>query len=109
MKTDRAYLLHLIESIERIENYTVQGKAAFLKEPIVQDAVLRNLQTLAESTQRISPAVKEANPEVGWRRIAAFRNVLVHDYLGVDLEEVWKIVERNLSELKRQIERIVAE
>jgi uncharacterized protein with HEPN domain len=54
----------------------------------LQDAVLRNLQTMTESTQRLSDALKAAHPDVEWRRIIAFRNVLVHDYLGIDLERI---------------------
>ena len=68
-----------------------------------QDAVLRNLQTLAESTQRLSDASKSAHLEIDWRRVAAFRNVLVHDYLGIDLETVWRIVETDIPDLKRAI------
>jgi len=75
------YLLHVKESITRIEQYTREGKDVFSHDVKTQDAVLRNLQTLAESTQRLSEVVREAHPEVEWRAISAFRNVLVHDYL----------------------------
>ena len=70
---------------------------------MVQDAVLRNLQTLAEATQGLSEETKAGHPQVEWRRIAAFRNVLVHNYLGIDLEAIWDIVQRDLPELKRVI------
>jgi uncharacterized protein with HEPN domain len=69
----------------------------------LQDAVLRNLQTMSESTQRLSDALKAAHPEIEWRRIAAFRNVLVHDYLGIDLETVWEIVRRDVPQLKSTV------
>ncbi len=69
----------------------------------IQDAVLRNLQTMSESTQRLSNAAKAAHPEIEWRRISAFRNVLVHNYLGIDLDLVWQIVQRDIPELKRVI------
>ena len=61
------------------------------------------MQTLAESTQRLSDASRSAHPEMDWRRIAAFRNVLVHNYLGIDLESVWKIVQHDVLDLKRVI------
>jgi uncharacterized protein with HEPN domain len=64
---------------------------------------MRCLQTLAESTQRLSGASKAAHPEVNWYKISGFRNVLTHDYLGVDLERVWKVIERDLPDLKRSI------
>jgi uncharacterized protein with HEPN domain len=76
---------------------------------LIQDAVLRNLQTLAESTQRLSENFKGKHPEVDWYKISGFRNVLVHDYLGVDLEMVWKITERDLPNLKRSINAMLQE
>jgi uncharacterized protein with HEPN domain len=69
----------------------------------LQDAVLRNLQTMTESTQRLSDALKTAHPDVEWRRIIAFRNVLVHDYLGIDLERVWEIIQHDVPTFKRAI------
>jgi uncharacterized protein with HEPN domain len=70
---------------------------------------MRNLQTMAESTQRLPDATKEAHPEVDWYKISGFRNVLVHGYLGVDLERVWIIVERDLPSLKRAITSMLKE
>ena len=69
-----------------------------------QDAVLRNLQTLAESTQRLSSELKAKYPEIQWQRIAAFRNILVHDYLGIDIEKIWDISRNDIPELKRTIQ-----
>ncbi|MBN2130920.1 MAG: DUF86 domain-containing protein, partial [Sedimentisphaerales bacterium] len=73
MKDDRVYLLHIFESIRRIEEDTADGKVAFLASHTLQDAVLRNLQTLAESTQRLSGTIKAEYPKTEWARIAAFR------------------------------------
>ncbi|MFQ5828019.1 MAG: DUF86 domain-containing protein [Candidatus Methylomirabilia bacterium] len=107
MRDQRLYLIHIIECITRIERYTAEGKAAFFADPKTQDAVLRNLQTLAESTQRLSPDLRAARPEVDWRGIAGFRNVLVHDYLGINMVRVWEIVERDLRGLKGRMEVIL--
>ena len=103
MRDDRLYLIHITECIERIERYTAPGRDAFLSDTLIQDAVLRNLHTLSESTQRLSNTMKDQHPEVDWTSIAAFRNVVVHDYLGIDLPRVWDIVERDLPNLKRAI------
>lgn len=107
MKDDRLYLIHILECISRIELYTKDGKETFLRDTMRQDAVLRNLQTLAESMQRLSVPLKDAHPEVAWERIAGFRNVLVHDYLGVNVARVWQIVEAGLPELKQHIASIL--
>jgi uncharacterized protein with HEPN domain len=107
MKDDRLYLIHIIECIARIESYTQCPKQDFLRDTMRQDAVLRNLQTMAESTQRISAALKNAHSEVAWQRIGGFRNVLVHNYLGVNVARVWEVIEHGLPDLKRQIQAIL--
>jgi len=109
MNEDCLYLVHISECIERIRHYTVEGRDAFFADTKTQDAVLRNLHTLCESTQRLSQPLKDRHPDVDWRSIAGFRNVVVHDYLGVDLQQVWSIVERDLPELEGRIEAILAE
>lgn len=73
---------------------------------LVQDAVFRNLQTLAESTQRLSPELKAEYPEINWKAIAGFRNILVHDYLGLDLELIWTVIENRLPELRDNLAKI---
>ena len=107
MKDDRLYLIHISECIQRIERYASVGRDAFFSDDKTQDAVLRNLQTLAESTQRLSDALKKGHPDLDWRGIAAFRNVAVHDYLGIDLKQVWDIVARDVPALKRKVEAIL--
>jgi uncharacterized protein with HEPN domain len=103
VKDDRLYLIHIQEAIERIEEYTQDGKEFFLDDRKTQDAVLRNLHTLAESSQRISNALREQYPQVDWRILAAFRNVVVHDYLGISLDRVWDIVQNDLPRLKENV------
>ncbi|MBA7616396.1 hypothetical protein ES703_23692 [subsurface metagenome] len=108
MKDDRLYLIHISECIERIESYiSGKDKGQFLDSTLIQDAVVRNLQVLAESTQRLSDATKESAGEVDWFKIAGFRNVLVHDYLGIDIERVWNILEKDLPLLKKAIQRML--
>jgi len=104
MKDDRLYLIHITECIEHIESYTENiDKEEFLDTTLIQDAVIRNLQVMAESTQRLSEQIKQTRPEIDWHRIAGFRNALVHDYLGVDLEGIWNIVEKEIPTLKKAI------
>jgi uncharacterized protein with HEPN domain len=103
MKDDRVYLHHIRECIQRIEENVAGGRAPFMASHTLQDAVLRNLQTMTEATQRLSEALKATHPEIEWRRIAAFRNVLVHAYLGIDLERIWEVIERDVPPLKQTI------
>jgi uncharacterized protein with HEPN domain len=106
---DRAYLEHIQECIRRIEENTKGGRKAFLSSHTLQDAVLRNLQTLSEATQRVSDTLKGTHPEIEWMQIAAFRNILVHDYLGVDTEQIWQIVRRDIPKLKAAVVAMLSE
>ncbi|MHB1351637.1 MAG: HepT-like ribonuclease domain-containing protein [Desulfobulbaceae bacterium] len=101
MKDDRLYLIHLSESIEKIESYT-KGLdfSSFMQNTLIQDALLRNLQVLSESTQRLSEDFKMRHSEIEWYKIAGLRNILVHDYPGIDLETVWAVVSDKPPELK---------
>ena len=103
MKDHTVYLRHVQESIRRIEENVSEGQDRFMTSHTLQDAVLRNLQTMAESIQRLSDDLKAAHLEIEWPRIAAFRNVLVHDYLGIDIERVWEITQRDIPKLKQAI------
>jgi uncharacterized protein with HEPN domain len=104
MKDDAVYLNHILRCIGRVEEYSANGREAFFSSPLVQDGVIRNLQTLAESSQRVNESIKQSWPEVDWKGLAGFRNVLVHDYLGVDLDLVYRAVEHDLPRLKRACE-----
>ena len=106
MKDDAIYLQHIQECILRIEHYTAEGHSAFLASTLIQDGVLRNLQTLGQSVLQLSERLKASHPEVDWKSIVGFRNVLVHDYLGVNVARVWEIVERDVPDLKAKLTKI---
>lgn len=109
MKDDRVYLRHILECLDAIQEYTKEGQGVFLTDRKTQKATLRELQELAESTQRLSPDLKERYPEVPWRDIGGFRNVVVHDYLGLNLFRIWSIIERDLPPLRTVIQSILRE
>ena len=70
--------------------------------------MLRNLQTLAESSQRLSVEIKLTEPQIPWRELAGFRNVIVHGYLGIDLAAVWLVVEHDLPALAEAVDRMAS-
>lgn len=102
-KNDKIYLIYILECISKIEKFITDGEDAFMKSELIQDAVLRNLHTLTESTQRISEVVKLEYTDVPWQDIAGFRNVLVHDYFMIDKKRIWKIIRDNIPILKIQV------
>ena len=109
MREDRVYLQHIAECIRRIEENTSKGREEFLQSHTLQDAVLRNLQTMSEATQRLSEDRKNKYLQIEWSRIVAFRHVLVHNYLGIDLEIIWGITQRDVPELKTAISAMLEE
>lgn len=108
VETDRVLLAHMRDCIERILEYTADGRRTFNASRMVQDAVLRNLQTLTESSQRLSEPIKAIEPQVLWRELAGFRNMIVHAYLGVDLGAIWLVIEQDLPPLAAALDRMAA-
>ncbi|MCK6418683.1 MAG: DUF86 domain-containing protein [Alphaproteobacteria bacterium] len=103
---DRLHILHILESITRIQTYTADGKASLTQDRKTYDAVLRNLQTLSESAQKLDEKVKQSCPEIAWPKISGFRNILVHDYLGdLDYDLLWQIIIHRLPELKKCMDK----
>jgi uncharacterized protein with HEPN domain len=109
MKDSRVYLIHIRDCIARVEAYTIEGKAAFLEDIKTQDAVIRNLEVLCESTQQLPEEWKIAYPTTDWRSVADFRNVLAHQYLDIDLEIVWNVIENYLPDLKNAVNLMAQE
>ncbi len=109
MKDDRLYLIHIWESIQRIESYSIEGKSAFLASTMMQDAIIRNFEIIGEATKHLSLEMRLSNPEIQWRGLAGFRDVLIHNYMGVDLVEVWNIIEKELPQIKNSLEPIMIE
>jgi uncharacterized protein with HEPN domain len=107
-KADRVLLAHMRDCLDRIDEYAHAERTRFEASRLVQDAVIRNLQTLAESSQRLSSEIKGTEPQIPWRELAGFRNVIVHGYLGVDLGAVWLVVEQDLPPLTEAVGRMAA-
>ncbi|MBB4091107.1 HepT-like ribonuclease domain-containing protein [Salinibacter ruber] len=100
---DELYLEHIRERIGRIEACAQEGREAFDASPILQDAVMRNFEVIGEAVKQLSPDLRDRYSSVEWRRVAGFRDVLIHNYMGVDLDEVWNVIERDLPRLKRTV------
>jgi len=108
MKKDpRVYLAQILERIDRIREYTIDGKAAFFADPRTQDAVIRNFEVIGEAAKRISDEYRNNHPSIPWRELAGFRDVLIHQYEGVSIAEIWNIVEKNLEPLRQAIKTIL--
>jgi uncharacterized protein with HEPN domain len=106
---DQVYLDHIMECIQKIESYTVGIEHMFFEVDELYDSTLRRLQIMAESTQRLSDETKSLAPEINWRALAAFRNILVHQYPGdIYPDKVGQHVREDLPKLKIAIEKIIS-
>ena len=106
-KDPRVYLAHILECADRIERYLGQDREAFLRDTMVQDAVIRNFEVIGEAAKRIPEQFRVVHAGIPWRLMAGFRDVLIHDYEGVDLERVWRIAQEDLPAVKIAIARIL--
>ena len=109
MRDDRERLLDIQEAIDNIKKYAVRGQQAFGEDELVQSWVIRQLQILGEAATKISDDFQGRHPDVPWHKIIGMRNILVHDYFGIDVNIVWSIVEKDMPVLERQIKELLKE
>ena len=108
-RSDRTYLLHIRDAIMRIEEYSIVGREEFFAKTHWQDAIIRQLEIVGEASKRLSEELRNANPDVPWRRVSGLRDVLIHNYMGVDLEAVWSVIETGIPALRATITRLLAD
>lgn len=106
MRRDLERLQDVIDAIDRIQQYT-QSRAAFDADPLVQVWAIHHLEIIGEACRALSDALRGRHPEVPWGAIVGMRNILVHDYFGLNLDEIWAAVERDLPDLKLRIQAIL--
>jgi uncharacterized protein with HEPN domain len=109
MRADRLRLHDILEAIERIERYASKGRAVFLEQELVQTWIIHHFQIIGEATSRLSDDLCAKHPEIPWAQIVAMRNILVHEYFGVDLNEIWRTVEQVLPAFKVQIQELLGQ
>lgn len=107
MKDNHQYIRFIKECIDDIHTFISGDEESFILDKKTQFAVIRALQILAESTPRLSPEIKESYPEVDWRGIAGFRNVLVHDYFGLNPARIWEIAQNDLPTLENAVKKMI--
>ncbi len=109
MESDLVYLRHMLDAIEKIDRYlTGVDYEAFAANDMAMDAVVRELEIIGEAARNLSIAFIEEHPEMPWRRIKAMRNILIHQYFGVNLKVVWDTCRSNLPQLKSFVQSWLA-
>lgn len=98
---------HAVDALDAILEYAQDGRDAFFADRKTQDAAIRNIQVLGQAVKGVSEQTRALDPEIPWRQIAGMRDKLIHEYVGVDLELVWDVVERDLPSLRPRIQALV--
>lgn len=108
MKTNETYLHHILDAIEQIEQYVESlDRSAFVESELHQDAVMRQLEIIGEASRQLSESFRDNHSSIPWHAIIGMRNRVAHDYLGVDLDVVWDVVNHDLPELRRDVRRLL--
>lgn len=108
MKTEDLYLSHIVDASVLVDKYIAHGKDAFLTDDMIQNAIIKVVGNIAESASKLSTETKEEYADIPWQTVKAFRNVLVHDYLGdLDCEELWQIINHDLPTLVNVAKKIL--
>lgn len=107
MRDDREKLQDILEAIDRIERYSIRGRQVFEEDELIQSWFVQNLQIIGEAARTLSVSTKSLNPEIPWSKIIGMRNVLAHNYFEIDLELVWVAIERDIPDLKHNVEIIL--
>src|SRR5438309_5681048 len=104
MDRDRLYLEYIQESIDLVEQYARDGELAFFSDQRTQDAVLRRMETLADAASHLSVELRTRHPDIPWRQVMSFRNVLAHAYWDIRLDRVWQAITADLPSLKAAVD-----
>ena len=106
MKNDSLFISHILEAILNIEEFLKDvGHEKFLSDKLLQSGVIRQIEIVGEATKSLSIGLREEEKEIPWQDITGMRDMLIHEYFGVDLEEVWHTATVDIPKLKEIIKK----
>ncbi len=109
MRDPKERLRDMIDAVQHVQRYAARGREAFEKDELIQVWIVHHLQIIGEAAAQLGADFHKIHPVVPWPQVVAMRNVLVHDYFGVDLDVVWNVVQHDLPGMKAAVERLLKE
>ncbi|MHB1686997.1 MAG: HepT-like ribonuclease domain-containing protein [Ignavibacteriaceae bacterium] len=103
------WLRDILEAIEQIEKYTIKGEKEYSQNELIQKWMVYHLQVIGEAASKITHEIQNKNSHIPWSQIVGLRNIIVHEYFGIDLEEIWNTVIIDIPKLKIQVLKIIEE
>ena len=104
----KLFIEDILKSIKNIEEFTEGlNKEKFFRDDLRQSAVIRQLEIIGEAVKNIPDSFRKKYPKIPWKQIAGFRDILSHAYFGVSIDRVWNIIEKDLPDLKKEMEKII--
>ncbi len=104
----KVYLDDILSAIEKIGKFTVGlSVEQFAEDVKTFDAVVRNLEIIGEAAKKIPQAIRRKLPDIEWKKIAGLRDILIHQYFGIDVDVVWDVVQNKLPVLRKQIRELL--
>ena len=107
MRDDPGRLRDVLDAIDRVQQYAAKGREEFDQNELHQTWIVYHLQIIGEAARGLSKGLRSANPQVPWADVIAMRNILIHEYFGIDLQEVWDTAVNDLPKLREQVEEML--
>lgn len=108
MRREPERLRDILEAIERIERYAAQGRDAFDADELIQTWIIHHIEVIGEACRALPTEFQARHADVRWTDIIGMRNILVHQYFGIDHDAIWEVVARDLPELKLSVQNVLA-
>lgn len=100
MRKEIEWLKDILEAIEQIEKYAVKGEDEYLQNELIQKWMIYHLQIIGEAANKISNEAQNKFSSISWPQIIGLRNIIVHEYFGIDVEEIWNTVMIDIPNLR---------
>ena len=104
----KLYLEDILSAIEKVERYTKDSNFhSFIKDEMRYDAVLKNLEVIGEAVKNLPAEIKKKHPAIEWKKIAGLRDILSHEYFGIEQSIIWDVIQNKLEELKEEVTKMI--